>query len=232
MKPRFATGTGNAPVYLRAINHGKTGAGVLVFAGGSLNDSPVVFESEGDLHDKLKILVARSVPLSVGGQVPGPADELGLLMKSGALQQASYIQISWSRPLHWEVREMVWGSLEVWGAVEWEPVTRAEEFATVNFDPDTLAMNTAELSIQSILIARAVRIAMEAGNSAKQELGGWSKVRQVIYMTGKLSPAVRKRVELELPGLEYWLTTETPHYPACEGFIDDQCKVAICFPGR
>jgi len=131
MKPRFATGVGTAPVYLADISFGKSGRGVLVFTGGNVGARKVPFHSDGDLHAKLSILIRQNVPLSVGGHAVGPADRVAMLIESGKLN-GPYIDISWSRPEHWTVRE------RVKGAVEWQPVARADTFASINFDPDSI----------------------------------------------------------------------------------------------
>jgi hypothetical protein len=52
-----------------------------------------------------------------------------LLVRPVGKLNGKYIEISWSRPGHWIVREMIQG------AVEWESVTRTDSFVTTDFDP-------------------------------------------------------------------------------------------------
>jgi hypothetical protein len=86
------------------------------------------------------------------------------------------------------------------------------------------------MKIQSVSIASAVQIAIEDGNAVKEISEGWTKVNQVVHMTDKMSPIVRRRIELEVPALRYWESVATPQNPATEGFISDQDKVGLSFP--
>lgn len=132
MKLRFATGSGCPPVYLNAITHDKEGRGQLQFAGGAGGALlPVIFRSEADLYTKLSALLQRAVPISVGGHSPGAAAEVAMLLEIGKLN-GRYVEISWSRPDHWTVREMIKG------AVEWESVARADTFVMAHFDPTSI----------------------------------------------------------------------------------------------
>lgn len=79
-------------------------------------------------------------------------------------------------------------------------------------------------------IERAVRIAEQAGNSVSELSEGWSKVRQVVQMAGPLTAAVRSSIESQVPSLRYWSTKRTPHNPAGEGYICEECGVGISFP--
>ena len=79
-------------------------------------------------------------------------------------------------------------------------------------------------------IDRAIALAINGGNSVKNIVEGWSKVEQVVYMSGKLTSDVRHLIETSEPSLRYWSAEKTPHNQAEEGFICDECKVAIAFP--
>jgi hypothetical protein len=79
-------------------------------------------------------------------------------------------------------------------------------------------------------INHAVAIATAAGYMVKEVSSGWSKVDQVVYMSGNLTADVRQAIEKEEPSLRYWSTNRTPHNPAEEGFTCDDYKVAMSFP--
>ena len=84
--------------------------------------------------------------------------------------------------------------------------------------------------IKSPHIERAVQIATNAANSIKEISEGWSKVQQVVHMTGKLTLAVRNEIQQQVPSLRYWSANRTPHNPAEEGFICDTYQVGLSFP--
>lgn len=84
--------------------------------------------------------------------------------------------------------------------------------------------------LKSPHINHAVAIATVAGNSIKEISDGWSKVDQVVHMSGSLTTDVRQFIEKEEPSLRYWSTERTPHNPAEEGFTCDEYKVALSFP--
>lgn len=84
--------------------------------------------------------------------------------------------------------------------------------------------------LKSPHISHAVAIAIAAGNSVKEISDGWSKVEQVVHMSGSLPTNIRKDIEKKEPSLRYWSTARTPHNPADEGFICDKFKVAVSFP--
>lgn len=112
MKPRFAKGTGKAPIYLSAIIRQSHGRGEFVFG---QDEARVRFTSSRQFIEIFQMLIERSVALSVGGLCPGPADEASMLLASGELI-GEHVEISWSSPEHWVVREMKHGALE------WEEV--------------------------------------------------------------------------------------------------------------
>ncbi|GAB2576716.1 hypothetical protein ISP15_17985 [Dyella jejuensis] len=87
------------------------------------------------------------------------------------------------------------------------------------------------MKIQSVSIASAVQIAIEEGNAVKEISEVWTKVNQVVHMTGKMSAATRLRIKSEVPALRHWESAATPQNPAIEGFMSDQDKVGLSFPG-
>jgi hypothetical protein len=81
----------------------------------------------------------------------------------------------------------------------------------------------------SLAINDAVRKAIADENAIAEMITGWEKVNEVVSMRKPLSPSLR----LALNGdrrLRNWLSEETPHNRAEEGYTDDQAKVAISFP--
>ncbi|MHA6848778.1 hypothetical protein [Ralstonia syzygii] len=79
-------------------------------------------------------------------------------------------------------------------------------------------------------IDRAVKIAEQGGNSVSEISEGWSKVRQVVQMSGHLTAAVRSDIERQVPSLRYWSSKRTPHNAAGEGYICEEYGVGISFP--
>ena len=130
MKPRYFQGTGEAPVHLASIVHERGNGGRLLFRVDG-HESAVAFDSKPDLLSKLQAIIAQSVPLSIGGHCPGPADEVGMLISSGKLIHP-YVEISWSAPECWMVREITEG------AVEWESTGELSDIANQSFNPDAL----------------------------------------------------------------------------------------------
>lgn len=60
----------------------------------------------------------------------------------------------------------------------------------------------------------AVNIAIGDGNSINEISVGWSQVKQVLHMNGKLSPLVRSEIRRQAPSLRYWVAARTPHKAA------------------
>lgn len=81
----------------------------------------------------------------------------------------------------------------------------------------------------SARIDALLALAEAEGNAVAEISTGWEKVRQVVHMTGPMSPAVR-HAGADDPGLRHWVTDATPHDRAASGFIDDAEKVSIEFP--
>ncbi|MBB5407661.1 hypothetical protein HDG34_001593 [Paraburkholderia sp. HC6.4b] len=86
------------------------------------------------------------------------------------------------------------------------------------------------MKILSPHIDHAVQIAVAAGNSVKEVSEGWSKVRQVVHMTSRMSEAVRNDIQSQIPSLRYWSSDRTPHNPAEDGFICEEYQVGLSFP--
>jgi hypothetical protein len=86
------------------------------------------------------------------------------------------------------------------------------------------------MTTNSKSINRALLIANKDGNTIKEISSGWSKVKQVVHVTHKLTPFVRKEIERDSPGLRYWISEGTPHNAPEEGYISDEDQIAISFP--
>ncbi len=130
MKPRYARGTGQAPTHVSAIHRKRLNRGTFVFSDGN-NQKQVSFVTHAEFLDLLQKIMAASVPLSVGGHCPGPADEVAMLIAAGELK-GSYIEITWSGPNQWVVREIVKST------TEWEQVSAPSLFTNTSFNPDAL----------------------------------------------------------------------------------------------
>jgi hypothetical protein len=79
----------------------------------------------------LNILLRQRVPIAVGGMLPGPADEVDMLT-ANELLEGPYIELSWSGPQQWTLREIDSTT------AEWQPVPSAQSMANVTFDPKSL----------------------------------------------------------------------------------------------
>jgi hypothetical protein len=75
----------------------------------------------------------------------------------------------------------------------------------------------------------AVSLAEAQGNTVVEVSTGWTKVREVVFMTNPMTDILRSRLGTDLR-LRYWKTDPTPHNKAEEGFTDDAQKVSISFP--
>ncbi|MCD1127582.1 hypothetical protein LPW36_16550 [Jinshanibacter sp. LJY008] len=84
--------------------------------------------------------------------------------------------------------------------------------------------------ISSPSLSHALTIAISAGIRVKEVYESLSKVEMMIYMSGALTPDVRRMIEREEPTLRYWSSEETQDNPASEGFICDEYHVGISFP--
>ena len=81
----------------------------------------------------------------------------------------------------------------------------------------------------SVAIDEAVSLSESEGNAMREISTGWTKVREVVHMSGPLADSVKSRLAAD-SRLRYWATQRTPHNQAEEGFTDDVEKVSISFP--
>lgn len=79
----------------------------------------------------LNSLLRLRVPIAVGGMLPGPADEVDILIANEVLE-GPYIELSWSGAKQWTLREIDTTT------AEWQPVPGARTMANVSFDPKSL----------------------------------------------------------------------------------------------
>jgi hypothetical protein len=86
------------------------------------------------------------------------------------------------------------------------------------------------MDVLSSAIARAIEIVGSEGNGVASLSDGFSKRRQVVFMSQPLSPSGKTAIARELPQLRHYRSERTPHNPADEGFADDGCDVVISFP--
>lgn len=84
--------------------------------------------------------------------------------------------------------------------------------------------------IKSPYIEQAVTLALSAGYRVENVSAGWSKMSQVIEMSGKLTSELRQSIENKVPNLRYWSTEGSPHNSPQEGFTCDEYLVSMFFP--
>lgn len=126
IKPRYSKGSGLPPVHLSWVSSEDSVTGDLVFAHPVSGEHRVPCASRAELLDMFNTLVLKRVALAVGGMLPGPADEIAMLIAG------PYVELSWSGPQQWTLRETING------ASEWQPVPEADGIANVSFDPESL----------------------------------------------------------------------------------------------
>lgn len=83
--------------------------------------------------------------------------------------------------------------------------------------------------IKSPYIKHAVVLALAAGYKVDNISAGWSKMNQVVEISGKLTPELRQSIESQIPSLRYWFTKGTPHNAPQEGYTCDEYQVAMFF---
>lgn len=83
--------------------------------------------------------------------------------------------------------------------------------------------------IYSPAIDAAVALAGSEGNAVVEVSTGWTKVREVVFMTSPMTDLVRSRLTADLR-LRYWKAQPTPHNKPDEGFTDDIHGVSVLFP--
>ncbi|TMU76877.1 hypothetical protein FGA82_19405 [Pseudomonas fluorescens] len=128
---RYSKGSGRPPTHLTLISSVDADSGSLVFADSEVGEHGVHYTSRAELLSLLNSLLRQRVPIAVGGMLPGPADEVDMLIASKALD-GPYIELSWSGPGHWTLRE------KDATAGQWQLVADARSMANVSFDPLSL----------------------------------------------------------------------------------------------
>jgi hypothetical protein len=78
-------------------------------------------------------------------------------------------------------------------------------------------------------VAKAVEIAVSAGNAVKLVSADW-RPRQVAFMAEPLDATVRDAITQACPELEHYISGRTPHNPADEGFVSRADNVVVSFP--
>ena len=134
MNPRYASSTSTPPAHLAELIRHAAGRGLLIFRIKGTNTEKVPFESEAVLHQILQKLIDEKVPLSVGGHMDGPCEEICRLIDAGTLHGTA-IQLAWSAPKHWTIRELVVGT------IMWEQTHDPASIANCAVDPASLKMN-------------------------------------------------------------------------------------------
>ncbi|MFJ2279965.1 hypothetical protein ACIOUG_02375 [Pseudomonas sp. NPDC087803] len=129
--PRYAKGSGQPPVHLAAINSSDSTTGHLVFAGAAAGERTMLFTSNAELVHLLNELMLARVPFAVGGMCPGPADEVALLIANAQLV-GPYLELSWTGPQQWVVRQMANNP------GQWQLAADLSEIANTSFDPESL----------------------------------------------------------------------------------------------
>lgn len=130
--PRYAKGYGQPPVYLASINSTDSMTGNLVFAGAAAGKIHMAFTSHVELIRLLNALMLARVPFAVGGMCPGPAEEAGLLITNGELA-GNYIELSWTGPQEWVLRQMTNR------CDQWQLEPEVSKIANTSFDPESLS---------------------------------------------------------------------------------------------
>jgi hypothetical protein len=124
MTPRCVTGSGHPPRYVSQIRYRRGEGGTLHLEGGYARDESIDFSSRPDLLEQCRILAERHILFSLGGHVPGPADEMMMWHDDGSLS-VSFLQISWTGPQQWVIREIIPGAKPPWRSVELSDILSA-----------------------------------------------------------------------------------------------------------
>lgn len=129
---RYSKGSGRPPTHLTLISSLDADTGSLVFAHTEVGgEHRVHYTSRVELLSMLNSLLRQRVPIAVGGMLPGPADEVDMLIANEVLE-GPYIELSWSGPQQWTLREI--GAT----AAQWQPEPDTRNMANVSFDPESL----------------------------------------------------------------------------------------------
>jgi len=130
LTPYYVQGRGQPPVYLAAIERAGADSGALVFALGEVRERGA-FSNDAELVGLLRQVLAAPVALSVGGHVPGPADEVAMRIDAGELS-GSYVEIAWSARGRWILRQ------QVDGASQWQQTADPAGLVDPHFQPAAL----------------------------------------------------------------------------------------------
>lgn len=128
---RYAKGSGHPPLHLASITANGAEAGELRFTLANAEVLRIAFASHAEQVRMLERLITERVPFAVGGMCPGPADEVDMLIATAELA-GPYIELAWTAPQQWVVRET--SSV----ASEWLQVAEASMIANPSFDPNSL----------------------------------------------------------------------------------------------
>jgi hypothetical protein len=128
---RYAKGQGQAPLHLALIHCAADESGYLQLTDNAGAAHRVPFSSHAERLSLLTRLIGERVPMAVGGMCPGPADEVALLIANKALN-GPYIELSWTAPQQWIVREIAGDTME------WEAESDVARIADTSFDPGFL----------------------------------------------------------------------------------------------
>lgn len=128
---RYSRGSDRPPTHLALISSGDADTGSLVFAHTEVGEYSVHYTSRAELLSMLNSLLRQRVPIAVGGMLPGPADEVHMLIAKELLE-GPYIELSWSGPRQWTLREIDATT------GQWQLVADTRSMANVSFDPKSL----------------------------------------------------------------------------------------------
>ncbi len=131
IKSRYVKGQGKAPLHLALIHSISSESGYLQLTDNAGAEHRIPFSSHAERLRLLASLIRERVPMAVGGMCPGPADEVALLIANKALN-GPYIELSWTAPQQWIVREIAGDT------VEWEAESDVARIANTSFDPGFL----------------------------------------------------------------------------------------------
>jgi hypothetical protein len=134
VKLRYANGRGRAPRHVVSIIGAAPNFEVRVSLPGGWRDW-LGFEKVHTCKDHAAVkaelikLALERVPLSVGGMIPGPSDELCLMLdRDGWPPGFHYLEIAWRGPGEWVIREITEQSHDLTTGVEWRQVPLPDIF--------------------------------------------------------------------------------------------------------
>lgn len=128
MKSRFASAIDEPPVYVKLVARQSLHSGFIRFNVGGNECVDISFANQLEFIRMFQKLIDERVPFSAGGASIGSIDEAQILIKDRVLR-GSPIEISWSSPDKWTIREI---SVE---SLEWDEIAHAEEIANCRLTP-------------------------------------------------------------------------------------------------